>query len=45
MIPWTNPHFGHIVHISVRMRLLFISTLDDYVVVVGRLEEAQFFEL
>ena len=34
-----------IVHISVAMRYISISTLADHVVVAGHWEEAQFFEL
>ena len=45
VIPSTTPHFGFIIHISVRMKFILISTLDDRVLVAGHMSDVQFAEL
>ena len=47
--PTINPHanlqFGYIAHISVRMRTIVISTLDDGMAFSGHMSDDQFAEL
>ena len=45
VIPSTTPYFGFIIHISVRMKFILISTLDDRVLVAGHMSDVQFAEL
>ena len=40
-----NLQFGYIAHISVRMKTIFISTLDDGMAIAGYMSDVQFAEL
>ena len=44
IIPYANPHFGTIIHISVRQKIILISSLDDRVLVAGHIPDIEFAE-